>query len=67
MAGKDRLANNYAQYQQSYVPEHEPGGGGWSYMVFSLDALWEEFLLDRNWWTHGNRGLPLAKIHKSKI
>nr|UGV36855.1 MAG: ORF1 [TTV-like mini virus] len=67
MAGKDRLANNYAQYQQSFVPEHEPGGGGWSYMVFSLDALWEEFLLDRNWWTHGNRGLPLARYIKAKF
>nr|UGV37903.1 MAG: ORF1 [TTV-like mini virus] len=67
MGGLDRLANNYAQYQQTFVPEHEPGGGCWSLMVFSLEALWEEHLLVRNYWTHGNNGLPLVRYIKSKF
>lgn len=62
-AGPDRVSNNYAQYQQSYTNPHQPGGGGWSMLVFSLDALWEEHQLDRNWWTAGNKGLPLVRYN----
>lgn len=32
-------------------------------LIFSLDALWEEHLLDRNWWTKGNKGLPLVRYN----
>nr|UGV35671.1 MAG: ORF1 [TTV-like mini virus] len=67
MAGPDRAANNYAQYQQTYVPEHESGGGGWSLMIFTLEALWEEHMLCRNWWTQSNKGLPLARYNGAKF
>nr|UGV35031.1 MAG: ORF1 [TTV-like mini virus] len=60
-AGHGRFSNNYAQYQLSYNPEHWPGGGGWSLLVFNLSALWEEHEHLRNWWTAGNKGLPLAR------
>lgn len=60
-AGLNRDSNNYAQYQQSYTHPTQPGGGGWSMIVFSLEALWEEHQLDRNWFTVGNKGLPLVR------
>lgn len=60
-AGPDRDSNNYAQYQDTIVEEHLPGGGGWSLLLFSLDALWEEHEKDRNWWTVSNKGLPLVR------
>lgn len=56
-----RFSNNYAQFQLSYTPEYWPGGGGWGLFVFSLDALYEEFLHLNNWWTASNKGLPLAR------
>nr|UGV36942.1 MAG: ORF1 [TTV-like mini virus] len=66
-AGPDRDSNNYAQYQQSYTNPHQSGGGGWSMLVFSLSALWEEHMLDRNWWTTGNKGLPLVRYNGCKF
>nr|UGV37839.1 MAG: ORF1 [TTV-like mini virus] len=59
--GKNRIFNNYAQYQESIVPVHESGGGGWSALAFSLGALYTEHEHLRNWWTQGNKGLPLAR------
>lgn len=56
-----RVNNNYAQYIETYVHPRQPGGGGWSYMVFSLASLWEDHQKDRNWWTAGNQGLPLVR------
>nr|UGV34842.1 MAG: ORF1 [TTV-like mini virus]UGV35470.1 MAG: ORF1 [TTV-like mini virus]UGV35525.1 MAG: ORF1 [TTV-like mini virus]UGV35554.1 MAG: ORF1 [TTV-like mini virus]UGV35923.1 MAG: ORF1 [TTV-like mini virus] len=60
-AGPNRDSNNYAQYQESFINEHQPGGGGWSYLIFTLDGLWEEHLKCRNWWTQSNKGLPLCR------
>nr|UGV35843.1 MAG: ORF1 [TTV-like mini virus] len=60
--GYDRRSNNYAQYIGSIVPEHEPGGGGWSLMVFSLDSLWEDYEHLQNIWTTSNAGLPLCRF-----
>nr|UGV35690.1 MAG: ORF1 [TTV-like mini virus] len=60
-AGKLRVNNNYAQYQETFVHPRQPGGGGWSYLLFSLASLWEEHQKDRNWWTVGNQGLPLTR------
>lgn len=60
-AGPNRDSNNYAQYQDTILGKHLPGGGGWSLLVFSLDALWEEHQKVRNWWTTSNKGLPLVR------
>nr|UGV36442.1 MAG: ORF1 [TTV-like mini virus] len=60
-AGQMRVNNNYAQYQETFVHPRQPGGGGWSYLLFSLASLWEEHQKDRNWWTVGNQGLPLCR------
>nr|UGV34403.1 MAG: ORF1 [TTV-like mini virus] len=67
MCGRDRDSNNYAQYEETYVNPHQPGGGGWSLQIFTLDALWEQHLKCRNWWTKGNKGLPLVRYTGCKF
>nr|UGV39238.1 MAG: ORF1 [TTV-like mini virus] len=58
---KYRLTNNWAQYEASTVPQHEPGGGGFSILRFNLDALYEQNQLCRNVWTKSNKNLPLVR------
>ncbi len=58
---KYRLINNWAQYEASTVPQHEPGGGGFSILRFNLDALYEQNQLCRNVWTKSNKNLPLVR------
>ena len=60
--GKGKINNNFTLTSESYVPVKEPGGGGWSIMQLTLRALWDEYVHFRNWWTHSNCGLPLAKF-----
>lgn len=52
---------NFIQYKDSIVPISEPGGGGWSIMVFNLGGLFTEFEKLNNWWTASNDGLPLVQ------
>nr|UGV37137.1 MAG: ORF1 [TTV-like mini virus] len=66
-AGPSRASNNYAQYQETFINPHQPGGGGWSYLIFNLAALWEEHQKCRNWWTKGNQGLPLTRYMGCKF
>nr|ALN98244.1 ORF1 [Chimpanzee anellovirus] len=56
-----RANNNYIQTIYSYVPQEEPGGGGWTIMIESLSSLWDDFQRLKNIWTHSNAGLPLAR------
>nr|UGV39314.1 MAG: ORF1 [TTV-like mini virus] len=56
-----RAIHNYVQYLYDYVPDNEPGGGGWTLMVESLGSLWEDFQHLKNVWTSSNKGLPLVK------
>lgn len=48
-------------YETSTVPEHLPGGGGWSCKVWSLSALYDAFKHCRNVWTGSNHNLPLVR------
>lgn len=60
--GKGRAGNNYAMFRDSFVPEHEPGGGGWSLQQITLSSLYFDntnYLL--NWWTTSNKGLNLLR------
>lgn len=59
--GPDRTNNNYIQYVYSTIPEKQPGGGGWSLLVFSLDSLYEDYKHLENVWTRSNAGLPLIR------
>lgn len=60
--GRQRTNHNYILTCESYVPESEPGGGSWSIFQFTLRVLYDEFIHFRNWWTHSNQGLPLARF-----
>lgn len=57
----ERINHNYIQYIYSYVPDNEPGGGGWCLMIQSLSTLWEDFEHLKNIWTQTNYGLPLVR------
>lgn len=61
--GPNRIENNWTQYMNSYVPEENDGGGGWSQLKFSLGSLYEERQLVRNYWTKSNVGLPLVRYN----
>uniref|UniRef100_A0AAU7SSP2 Capsid protein n=1 Tax=Betatorquevirus 009A TaxID=3163410 RepID=A0AAU7SSP2_9VIRU len=65
--GINRIHHNWGQYQESYVPVKEPGGGGWSALVINLGALYQEYQHCRNWWTQSNKGLPLARYNGCKL
>nr|UGV38968.1 MAG: ORF1 [TTV-like mini virus] len=56
-----RKHHNFIQYFNSKVPEHKPGGGGWSQIIFTLDSLYDDFLKMQNIWTNSNCDLPLAR------
>nr|UYM03224.1 MAG: ORF1 [Anelloviridae sp.] len=58
---KDTLQRNFRMYEHSINPEHIPGGGGFSITKYSLDGLYEQHELDRNWWTQTNYNLPLVR------
>lgn len=60
-AGRGRFSNNYAMYKRSTVPDHEPGGGGWSIQQITLSTLYEENDLLMNFWTQSNHSLPLCR------
>lgn len=57
----NRSNNNFIQYIYSYYNEDDPGGGGWSLLVFSLDSLYEDYNHLENIWTESNAGLPLVR------
>ncbi len=57
----ERAQHNYIQYIYSPVPQHYPGGGGWSLLVFSLGSLYEDFQHLQNYWSKSNVMLPLTR------
>lgn len=66
-AGKGRFSHNYQLYKESFVPPHQPGGGGWSYILLSLGNLFTENQRLQNWWTKSNKGLPLCRYNGVKF
>lgn len=65
--GPDRTSNNYFQYVYSYIPEKQPGGGGWGLCVFTLDSLYEDYTHLENIWTTSNAALPLIRYKGCKF
>nr|UGV36964.1 MAG: ORF1 [TTV-like mini virus] len=62
-----RANNNYIQTIYSYVPQDEPGGGGWTIMIETLSTLWDDFQHLKNFWTASNVGLPLFRYHGTTL
>nr|UGV37974.1 MAG: ORF1 [TTV-like mini virus] len=61
------ISRNFRMYEHSIIPEKWPGGGGFSVTRYSLDGLYEQHQLDRNWWTNTNKNLPLVRYTGCKI
>nr|UGV37968.1 MAG: ORF1 [TTV-like mini virus] len=66
-SGYGRYSNNYEQWRESYFPEDEPGGGGWSMFQLGLGNLYKEHEQLLNWWTHSNKGLNLVRYVGLKV
>lgn len=67
MFSPERLAYNSTMYQDSIVPIHWPGGGGFSVTKISLETLYEDHLRCRNWWTNSNDQLPLCRYTGAQL
>lgn len=59
-----RIGNNLSMYNNSIVPPHLPGGGGFSVYQFTLENLFTMHKYARNWWTQSNINLPLVRYVK---
>lgn len=62
-----RSSNNFIQYVYSYIPEFQPGGGGWTLIIHSLETLFEDYQHLQNIWTTSNAGLPLTRYMGCKM
>lgn len=65
--GRGRMSFNYAQAKDSFTPEHQPSGGGWSLQQLTLSNLYFQNCMLMNWWTRSNQGLNLVRILGSKV
>nr|UGV37154.1 MAG: ORF1 [TTV-like mini virus] len=65
--GNQRISYNFAQYKESFVPQHEPGGGGWSIQQLSLNNLYTQNCELMNYWTKSNYRLNLCRFQGVKI
>lgn len=63
----NRLGNNLPIYSNSIVPEHLPGGGGFSILQWTLENLYTMHQHVRNWWTYSNKELPLVRYTHCKL
>lgn len=61
MTTSERLANNLTCYIESTAPALYPGGGGFSINNFTLEGLYKQHLVLKNWWTVGNDNMPLIR------
>nr|UGV37310.1 MAG: ORF1 [TTV-like mini virus] len=62
-----RVSNNFTTAKESYVPPHEPGGGGWSIQQLTLGNLFTQNQYIMNYWTQSNKGYPLCRLTGIKI
>lgn len=65
--GNGRQEQNYTLYKNSFVPPHEPGGGGWSIQQLGLGILFKENNLLQNYWTKTNYRLNMCRYIGCKI
>lgn len=66
-AGQGRFPNNYCSTKESFVPEHTPGGGGWSFQQLTLANLYTQNCEYMNYWTRSNNRLPMVRYYGVKI
>nr|UGV38587.1 MAG: ORF1 [TTV-like mini virus] len=61
------IHRNFRMWEMSKQIENWPGGGGFSVTKYTMDGLYEQHQLDRNWWTQSNRNLPLVRYLWCKL
>nr|UGV36844.1 MAG: ORF1 [TTV-like mini virus] len=66
-SGQGRFSNNYCASKESYTPEHQPGGGGWSFQQLTLANLYTQNCEYMNYWTRSNNRLPMVRFYGTKI
>nr|UGV39511.1 MAG: ORF1 [TTV-like mini virus] len=62
VCGKERLGFDYTNYKESTTPIGEASGGPFSMQLFTLSALYTEYIKHRAIWTTSNNGLPLVRF-----
>lgn len=62
-----RVSNNFTATKESFVPPHEPGGGGWSIQQLSLGNLYVQNIYCMNYWTKSNVGYNLCRYFGCKM
>lgn len=65
--GFGRISNNFTMAKESWVPDHEPGGGGWSIQQLNLGNLFTQNQYIMNYWSKTNKGFPLCRYLGCKI
>nr|UHM26278.1 MAG: ORF1 [Torque teno midi virus] len=60
-SGQGRQAFEFIRHCKDICLRNYAYGGGFSHAVFSLDFLFEEFNLYRNYWSHTNNGFDLVR------
>nr|UGV38363.1 MAG: ORF1 [TTV-like mini virus] len=61
------ISNNYTAFKESYVPPHQPGGGGWGMQQLTLGNLYVQNVYCMNYWTKSNRGFNLCRYLGAKF
>nr|UGV34253.1 MAG: ORF1 [TTV-like mini virus]UGV34515.1 MAG: ORF1 [TTV-like mini virus] len=64
---QNRLSYNFDMYEESWVPEKLPGGGGFSLKNLTLYSLYQEHLHGHNIFTHSNDSYPLMRYTGCKL
>nr|UGV33935.1 MAG: ORF1 [TTV-like mini virus] len=64
---QNRFSYNFDMYEESWVPERLPGGGGFSIKNISLNSLYIETTMGHNLFTKTNRDYPLMRYRGCKI
>lgn len=54
-------------YRESYVPQYEPGGGGFNIFCFNLNNLYSEHKHYLNWWNVSNKHLNMVRYKYVKL
>nr|UGV33870.1 MAG: ORF1 [TTV-like mini virus] len=65
--GIQRLTNNFDMYEESYIPERLPGGGGFSIKNLSLYSLYIENTMAHNIFTKTNKDYPLMRYKGCRL
>nr|UGV33974.1 MAG: ORF1 [TTV-like mini virus] len=64
---QERLSYNFDMYEESWVPDKLPGGGGFSIKNLSLYSLYQENTQGHNIFTQTNNNYPLMRYTGCKI